>query len=185
MKKSLILLEFKNISTGFFVLDEITKNFNVSMEILKLLCPGRYMIICSGNQGEIESLRKYISEIKENEKHKHITERLVSGVDEYLLKKINKSVKFSDSVKSLGILEFSNTVQAIETADFIEDESPVEVLTIKIGLGMCNKGVILFEGDTSSVINIVNRIEGTGLKELISSEVINSPNREFLKSFHF
>ena len=52
MKKSLILLEFKNISTGFFVLDEITKNFNVSMEILKLLCPGRYMIICSGNQGE-------------------------------------------------------------------------------------------------------------------------------------
>lgn len=185
MKKSLILLEFKNISTGFFVLDEITKNFNVNMEILKLLCPGRYMIICSGNQGEIESLRKYVSEIKENEKHKYITERLVSGVDEDLMKKINKSVKFSDSVKSLGILEFSNTVQAIETADFIEDESPVEILTIKIGLGMCNKGVILFEGDTSSVVNIANRIERMGLKELISSEVINSPNREFLKSFHF
>lgn len=185
MKKSLILLEFKNISTGFFVLDEITKNFNVNMEILKLLCPGRYMIICSGNQGEIESLRKYVTEIKENEKHKYITERLVSGVDEDLMKKINKSVKFSDSVKSLGVLEFSNTVQAIETADFIEDESPVEILTIKIGLGMCNKGVILFEGDTSSVVNIVNRIEGMGLKELISSEVINSPNGEFLKSFHF
>jgi len=185
MKKSLILLEFKNISTGFFVLDEITKNFNVNMEILKLLCPGRYMIICSGNQGEIESLRKYITEIKENEKHKHITERLVSGVDEDLMKKINKNVKFSDSVKSLGILEFSNTVQAIETADFIEDESPIEILTIKIGLGMCNKGVILFEGDTSSVVNIVKRVESLELKELISSEIINSPNEEFLKSFHF
>lgn len=185
MKKSLILLEFKNISTGFFVLDEITKNFNVNMEILKLLCPGRYMIICSGNQGEIESLRKYVTEIKENEKHKYITERLVSGVDEDLMKKINKSVKFSDSVKSLGVLEFSNTVQAIETADFIEDESPIEILTIKIGLAMCNKGVILFEGDISSVVNIVKRVEGMGLKELISSEVINSPNGEFLKSFHF
>ena len=66
MKRSLILLEFKNISTGFFVLDEITKNFNVDIEILRLLCPGRYMIICSGNQGEIENLRKYINEIKEN-----------------------------------------------------------------------------------------------------------------------
>ena len=81
----------RNISTGFFVLDEITKNFNVDIEILRLLCPGRYMIICSGNQGEIENLRKYINEIKENEKHKHITERLVSGVDEELLKKINRN----------------------------------------------------------------------------------------------
>ena len=154
MKRSLILLEFKNISTGFFVLDEITKNFNVDIEILRLLCPGRYMIICSGNQGEIENLRKYINEIKENEKHKHITERLVSGVD-------------------------------IETADFIEDESPVEILTIKIGLGMCNKGIVIFTGDTSSVVNIVERIEKMGLKELISSEVINSPNREFLNNFRF
>ncbi|CAK7066110.1 BMC domain-containing protein [Fusobacterium varium] len=185
MKRSLILLEFKNISTGFFVLDEITKNFNVDIEILRLLCPGRYMIICSGNQGEIENLRKYINEIKENEKHKHITERLVSGVDEELLKKINRNVKFSDDVKSLGILEFSNTIQAIETADFIEDESPVEILTIKIGLGMCNKGIVIFTGDTSSVVNIVERIEKMGLKELISSEVINSPNREFLNNFHF
>ncbi len=185
MKKSLILLEFKNISTGFFVLDEITKNFNANMEILKLLCPGRYMIICSGNQGEMESLRKHINEIRKNEKHKHITDRLVSGVDEELMKKINKSIKFSDSVKSLGILEFSNTVQAIETADFIEDESPVEILTIKIGLGMCNKGIIIFVGDTSDVINVIDRIEKIELKELISSEVINSPNKEFLKNFHF
>ena len=33
MKKSLVLLEFKNISTGFIVLDEITKNFNVDIEV--------------------------------------------------------------------------------------------------------------------------------------------------------
>ena len=85
----------------------------------------------------------------------------------------------------MGILEFSNTIQAIETADFIEDESPVEILTIKIGLGMCNKGIVIFTGDTSSVVNIVERIEKTGLKELISSEVINSPNREFLNNFRF
>ena len=57
------------------------------------------------------------------------------------------------------MLEFSNTVQAIETADFIEDESPVEVLTIKIGIGMCNKGVVLFEGDTSAVKNTVVKVQ--------------------------
>lgn len=184
MKKTLILLEFKNIGTGFFVLDEITKNFNVNMEILKLLCPGRYMIICSGNQGEIESLRRHVAEIKKNEKYKYITEKLVSGVDEGLLKKINQVVKFTEPVRSLGMLEFGNTVQAIETADFVEDESPVTILTIKLGIGMCNKGVVLFEGDTSAVKNIITKVENLKIKELISSEIVNSPNEDFLKSFH-
>lgn len=184
MKKSLVLLEFKNISTGFLVFDEITKNFNVDIEVSKLLCPGRYMIICSGSQGEIESLRRHIVYLKEQEEYKYITERLVSGVDADLVKKLNKTIKFPERVRSLGMLEFSNTVQAIETADFIEDESPVEVLTIKIGIGMCNKGVVLFEGDTSAVKNTVVKVQNLKIKELIAATNINSPNEDFLSNFH-
>ena len=127
------------------------------------------MIICSGNQGEIESLRRHILHLKEQEEYKYITERLVSGVDADLVKKLNKTIKFPERVRSLGMLEFSNTVQAIETADFIEDESPVEVLTIKIGIGMCNKGVVLFEGDTSAVKNTVVKVQNLKIKELILS----------------
>lgn len=184
MKKSLILLEFKNITAGFFTLDEITKNFNVDIETVRLLCPGRYLIICSGNQGEIEGVRRSIVELKQNPKYKHITEILVSGVDTELLKKINRGIKFPEEVHSLGMLEFSNTVQAIETADFIEDESPVNIITIKVGVGMCNKGVILFEGDTSAVRNVISKVESLKLKELLSSEIVNSPNRDFLDNFH-
>lgn len=184
MKKSLVLLEFKNISTGFLVFDEITKNFNVNIEVSKLLCPGRYMIICSGNQGEIESLRRHILYLKEQDEYKYITERLVSGVDADLVKKLNRTIKFPERVRSLGMLEFSNTVQAIETADFIEDESPVEVLTIKIGIGMCNKGVVLFEGDTSAVKNTVVKVQNLKIKELIAATNINSPNEDFLSNFH-
>ncbi len=82
------------------------------------------------------------------------------------------------------MLEFSNTVQAIEIADFIEDESPVEVLTIKIGIGMCNKGVVLFEGDTSAVKNTVVKVQNLKIKELIAATNINSPNEDFLSNFH-
>lgn len=184
MRKSLILLEFKNITTGFFVLDEITKNFNVDVETVRLLCPGRYMIICSGNQGEIESIRGYIFELKQDVKYKYISERLISGVDGELLKKINKKVEFPEEIHSLGMLEFSNTVQTIETADYIEDESPVNILTIKIGVGMCNKGVILFEGDTSAVENVIAKVKNLKINELLSSEIVNSPNRNFLNNFH-
>ena len=140
--------------------------------------------ICSGNQGEIESLRRHIVYLKEQEEYKYITERLVSGVDADLVKKLNKTIKFPERVRSLGMLEFSNTVQAIETADFIEDESPVEVLTIKIGIGMCNKGVVLFEGDTSAVKNTVVKVQNLKIKELIAATNINSPNEDFLSNFH-
>ena len=111
-------------------------------------------------------------------------ERLVSGVDADLVKKLNKTIKFPERVRSLGMLEFSNTVQAIEIADFIEDESPVEVLTIKIGIGMCNKGVVLFEGDTSAVKNTVVKVQNLKIKELIAATNINSPNEDFLSNFH-
>lgn len=45
--------------------------------------------------------------------------------------------------------------------------------------------VILFEGDISSVVEYSEKSRRDGIKEFISSEVINSPNGEFLKSFHF
>jgi microcompartment protein CcmL/EutN len=186
LKKNLILLEFRNISSAFFILNEITKNFNVDVEESKLICPGRYLLIFSGTQGEIDGVRIDVEKIKaENIKHKHILVKRVSGASRDLLNKLNKPVQYPEYVRSLGIVEFSNTAGAIEAADFIEDRSPVTILTIKIGIGMCAKGFIIFEGDTSAVTNIISKIENESLEGMISSDIINSPNEGLLNNFSF
>lgn len=183
MKKTLLLLEFRSIAIGFVYLDEITKNFNVKIEKTGILCPGKYIIVCSGLQGEITSLDSYLDTLKDKYTDKNISKILVSGVSVSILEKLNRAIKFDKSVRSLGLIEFSNSIRAIETADFLEDESPVEVVTIRAGVGMFDKGVVLFEGDTSAVKNSINRIKEKNLKELINAECINSPSEVFLSSF--
>ncbi len=186
MKKNLILLEFKNISSAFFILNEITKNFNVNVEESRLICPGKYLLIFSGTQGDIDSVRMNVEEIKsENSKYKHIIIKTVSGISGDLLIKLNKIILYPEYVRSLGIVEFSNTAGAIEAADFIEDMSPVVILTIKIGIGMCAKGVILFEGDTSAVTDIITKVENENLEGMISSDIVNSPSKILLDNFRF
>jgi microcompartment protein CcmL/EutN len=186
LKKNLILLEFKNISSAFFILNEITKNFNVNVEESRLICPGKYLLIFSGTQGDIDSVRMNVEEIKsENSKYKHIIIKTVSGISGDLLIKLNKIILYPEYVRSLGIVEFSNTAGAIEAADFIEDMSPVVILTIKIGIGMCAKGVILFEGDTSAVTDIITKVENENLEGMISSDIVNSPSKILLDNFRF
>lgn len=179
MKLTLVLLEFRLISKGIAILDEISKNFNVNIEISRLVCPGRYMIICSGLHGEVESLSRYIESLEDN----GIYKILVSGVGLNILNKVNKAIVFPNSTRSLGIIELSSSVKAIEVADFIEDMSPVEVLTIRLGVGMFNKGIIIFEGDISGIKNCLKQVEKVCEKELLGAEQINSPSREFLEKF--
>ncbi len=161
MKKNLILLEFKNVSSAFFILDYITKNFNVGIEESKLICPGRYLLVFSGNQGEIDNIRKEVEKIKlEDDKYKYILIKIVSGASKTLLEKLNKKIQYPEYIKSLGILEFSTTAKVIEASDFIEDQSPITIITIKIGIGMCAKGIVIFEGDTSAINNVISRVKG-------------------------
>lgn len=184
MKKNLILLEFRNISSAFFILNEVTKNFNVDIEESKLICPGKYLLIFSGSQGEIDGVKMSIEKIKsEKIKHKHILVKIVSGASKDLLSKLNKPIQYPEYVRSLGIVEFLNTAGAIEAADFIEDRSPVSILTIKIGIGMCSKGIIIFEGDTSAVNNIISKIENESLEGMTSADIVNSPNKDLLDNF--
>jgi len=186
LKKNLILLEFRNISSALFILNEITKNFNVYVEESKSICPGKYLIIFSGIQGEIDGVRTRIEQLKtENLKYKHIFIKTVSGISKDFLYKLNKRIQYPEDVKSLGIVEFSNTVGAIEVANFIEDQSPVTILTIKIGIGMFAKGIVVFEGDISAVTNIISKIEKESFEGMISSDIVNSPNKALLNNFYF
>ncbi len=183
MKKTLLLLEFRSIGTGFLYLDEITKNFNVDIEKTGILCPGKYMIVCSGLQGEVVSLNTYLDLLQNKHIDKNVSKIMVSGVSVEILEKLNRGIKFENRVRSLGLVEFSNSIRAIEVADFLEDESPVEIITIRAGVGMFDKGVVLFEGDTSAVKNSIDRVKNLGYKELISAELINSPSEVFIKNF--
>lgn len=58
MKKSIGLVELKSIPIGIEVADMMLKTANVELVLANPICPGKYVIIVSGNVGSVENAIK-------------------------------------------------------------------------------------------------------------------------------
>lgn len=185
MKINLILLEFKKISLGLKVINELTKNYEIEIILSKIICPGKYMILCGGELSVIEEIEKSLRDLKVlDEKYKNIEIIVVTSIEKKLLEKINIKILKNEKIESLGIIETFNAIKAIEISDYIENENNVEVVLIKIGLGMNSKGLVLFKGKTSDVREVLEKLKKIKESTFIDCEEINLPTQNFFESFN-
>lgn len=185
MKGSLILIEFKNIATAFYILNELTENFNLEVVISKPLCPGRYILVFSGGMGEVSEAEISIKEIKKDSKHSNISVRVIGSIEQGIVEKINSPMNYPGVIRGLGILEMVNSVEIIRAADLLYKSGDIEIISIKIGLGLGAKGIVLVEGTESDLHNGISKIEAEAGRKVISSQIINSPEKKFLDNFKF
>ncbi len=55
MKHAIGLLEIKNITKGILVADAMLKAANVELILAQPLCPGKYVVMVSGDVGAVQS----------------------------------------------------------------------------------------------------------------------------------
>ena len=108
----------------------------------------------------------------------------MTSIERKLLEKINIKLLKNEEIECLGIVETLNAIKAIEVSDYIENESNVEIMLIKIGLGMNSKGLVLFKGKASDVREILEKLKKIKENNFIDCEDINLPTQNFLKSFN-
>lgn len=185
MRGALLLIEFKNITTAFYILNELTENFNLEVVVSKPLCPGRYILVFSGGLGEISEAETCIKEEKKDPKHSNISIRVIGSVEEGIVGKINSPIKYPGIIRGLGILEMVNSVEIIRAADILYKNGDIEIISIKIGLGLGAKGIVLIEGRESDLHNGILKIEVENGRKVICSHIINSPEKKFLDNFKF
>ncbi len=53
MSKSIGAIDFKSIAKGIEVADEMVKKADVDVLYLKTICPGRFLVILTGDEGAI------------------------------------------------------------------------------------------------------------------------------------
>ncbi|MFQ9695855.1 MAG: BMC domain-containing protein [Zhenhengia sp.] len=66
MNKSIGALEFRSISKGIEVSNEIVKKANVEIIYFKTICPGKFLVIVTGDEGEVNEAIDYGVMIAEN-----------------------------------------------------------------------------------------------------------------------
>lgn len=185
MKINLVLLEFRKISLGLKIVNEFTKNYDIEIILSKIICPGKYLVLFSGELSIIEEIEKNLKSLKTfDEKYKSTEIIVVTSIERKLLEKINIKLLKNEEIECLGIVETLNAIKAIEVSDYIENESNVEIILIKIGLGMNSKGLVLFKGKASDVKELLEKLKKIKENNFIDCEDINLPTQNFLKSFN-
>ena len=107
MKKAIGLMELKSIPIGIETADEMLKAANVDLIMANPICPGKYMILISGDVGAVKSsieTGKKVADIFLVEYH------IINNVHEDVLISLSGYSEI-DKVKSIGAIETISAVQ--------------------------------------------------------------------------
>jgi microcompartment protein CcmL/EutN len=176
MKHAIGLLEIKNITKGILVADAMLKAANVELILAQPLCPGKYVVMVSGDVGAVQSAVRSGQAAGGSE----------NIVDEFVLPNIHPSVFPALSgctevkqIKSLGIIESYSVASAIVAADKAVKAAAVDLLEVRLARGMGGKAVVSLSGEVGAVTAAVRAgggaIEDSGF--LVDQLVIAAPHR--------
>lgn len=169
-------VELNSIATGMYVADAMVKAATVQLVMARPTCPGRYLIIVSGDTGSI------LTSVQVG--------RETGGsmvVDWFTLPNVHGSVipalsgtALRGRIDALGIIETTTTASCILAADAAAKAAQVDLLDIRFAAGLGGKGFMVMTGDVGAVTAAVAAgVAGVGESgPVLSHVVIASPSEE-------
>lgn len=179
MVQAIGLVEFQSIAKGIEAADTMIKASEVELLEAKPICPGKYIVLVAGDVSAVENSIE-AGKAKGNE--------LV--VDDFVLPNVHESVikafGFSNDVtelEALGVIETFSVASLIVAADTAVKAAEVELIEIRIGMGIGGKSFVTLTGDVGSVKASIaagsKLVSEKGL--LVEKTVIPSPHRDLKK----
>ena len=177
MSKSLGLLEFTSIASGMQAADAMTKAASVRLEEAKTICPGKYMVIVSGQVAEVGSA---ISAGREIGRQNILDELVIPAIHEEVTSGLHGMSDVSHR-GPVGVLEFFSVAAAIVAADAAAKAADVTMIEVRLAMGIGGKSFLVMTGALSSVNAAIDAGAMTAGESgmLINKAVIASPTQEF------
>ena len=179
MKKAIGLVEIKSIPIGIETADEMLKAANVELIMANPICPGKYMILITGDVGAVKSSvesGKIVAGIFLVESH------VINNIHEDVLVSLTGFTEI-DKVKSIGAIETISALTAIKAGDIAVKASNVKLIEIRIAKGLGGKGFLILTGEVSAVKSAVksclNELGESG--SIISTSVVSSPHKSLIE----
>lgn len=178
MRKSIGFVEVKSIPVGIQTADEMLKAGNIEIVLATPICPGKYVIIVSGQVGPVKAAMakaEMVAGIYLIENY-HI-----DNINEKVLPAISGVTEVGD-VKALGTIETISALTSVIAADIAVKAAKVEIVDIRIARGLGGKGFLIVTGEVSSVKSAIqaclNRMGEEGV--ITSTSVIASPHKDLI-----
>lgn len=176
---SIGLLELKSIPVGIQTADEMIKAADVKLLTASPTCPGKYIVIISGQVGAVKSAMAVGQKQAGSYLVGHHT---INNVHESLPAAI-LGVTEVEKISSIGVIETISALAAVNAADIAAKAAKVDMIEIRIARGLGGKGFLVFTGEVSSVRSAVKAcatvMAETG--EITSHCVIPAPHKDLVK----
>lgn len=182
MGKSIGLVELKSLPIGIMTADEMVKAAEVELLLATPVCPGKYVIVISGNVGPVNSAMKTGAEVGGTF---IIGQYTIHNVHEMVPSALIGTTEI-DKVEALGAIETISAMTAITAGDIAVKASKVNLIEIRIARGLGGKGFLIFTGDVAAVQSAMRACE-TQLKEtgeIVSHCIIPSPNKKLIEKLY-
>ena len=171
-------VELNSISAGMHVADEMVKAAEVQLVLARPTCPGRYLVIVTGDTGAVKSSVEAGRAIGRD---MVVDWFVIPSVHEAVIPAMNGTA-VCPRINALGCIETCTTASCIIAADAAAKAGQVQLIELRFAAGLGGKAFITMTGEVSSVrasveagVEVVNS-DASG--PVLSHIVIPSPSAD-------
>lgn len=176
MYNTIGLIELNSIARGVEAADAMLKAAEVQLVFSRPVCPGKYIILIYGDVGSVKASMSAGIETGAQ----HVVDRmLLANAHPQLVPAISATTRV-ECMNAVGVMEFFSIACAVEAADIAAKSGLVQLIEVRLGIGIGGKSFVTLTGEVSSVREAVSAgIRAAAEKGmLVGSCVIPSPSRE-------
>lgn len=172
-------VEMNSIGLGFQTADEMVKAAEVELVLARPTCPGRYLIVVTGDTGAVQSS---VAKGRSMSGEMVVDWFVIPSVHESVIPAMNGTA-LGVPINALGIIETSTTASCILAADAAAKAGQVHLLDLRFAAGLGGKAFVVMTGEVSSVQASVDAgVEGVGDGGPVLSHVVIPSPSEGLKA---
>ncbi|MBQ9812688.1 MAG: BMC domain-containing protein [Thermoguttaceae bacterium] len=176
-------IELSSIGVGYQVQDALMKAATTTLLIARTICSGKYLIVFSGNIGDVESAMETANKVGGTSVIDFLT---VANVHQAVFPAMAQSVVLSpEDVGALGVIETFSAVSALVAADVAGKAANVTLFRLSLAMAMGGKGLLLMTGGLANVEAAVEAAK-EALKDrglLASAVVLPRPEKELFTDY--
>ncbi len=177
MNNTIGLIELNSIAKGIEAADAMIKAAEVELVFSKPVCPGKFIVLVFGDVG---SVKTSVNAGNEKGAQYVVDKMLLPNAHPQLVPAICAVSKVEGEIAAVGVMEFFSIASAIAAADTAVKAGLVQLIEVRLGIGIGGKSFVTLTGDVSSVNEAVaagiRTAEENGM--LIASSIIPSPCKE-------
>ena len=147
MIQTIGMLEFNSIAKGIETCDVMLKAAEVDLIRTSTVCPGKYIIIITGDTG---SVKASILAGEMNGGNCVVDKMIIQNVHPQLIPALSGTASVTKG-DAIGAMEFYSITSAIKAADVAAKAAQISLVGITMGYAVGGKGIVTLTGDVGAV----------------------------------